>query len=1153
MWGVGIVSRLARAVFFGGASKIFLPTLALAVCASAVRAAPDRSLEPTACWSASGKQSDAHYGYCVATAGDVNGDGYSDLLVGARSFDSGQQNEGRAFLYHGSANGPSLTPDWFVDGDQTLAFLGQVVAPAGDVNGDGYDDVLVSAPSWDNGQSNEGCVRLYLGSANGLGTTPAWTREGDQATAVFGSSVAAAGDVNGDGYDDVLVGARGYDGSYENEGRVFLFLGSAAGLESDAAWTVDGGQTDGGFGWSVAGAGDVNADGYADVIVGAFFYDSGEVDEGAAFLYLGSGSGPSTTADWVAEGDQAGAGLGWSVATAGDVDGDGHADVIVGVRYFDGAEIDEGAARVYLGGAAGLAATPAWVATGGEEGANFGWSVATAGDVDGDGYADVIVGAPRADVPWLDAGVASVFLGSRLGLSATPAWTAGSAQQSAQYGWSVAAAGDVDGDGFGDVVVGAYHYDNGFPSEGAAFVYRGSPGVPAAIASWHVAGGAGATAHGFCVDYAGDLNADGASDLIAGDPYFTGTATAEGRVNVHFGSESGPDASPDWSFASGEPGACCGWSAGSAGDVNGDGYDDLLVGAPLADGSGENEGCAWLFLGSAFGPPTSPSWTFRGGQASAFAGASVGAAGDVNADGYADVLVGAYQYDGAVTDEGAVFVFHGSASGLSFVPDLTLLGGQQDCLFGFAVASAGDVNGDGFSDVIVGAPGFASGGSAGGRVFVHLGSAAGLGSQPVWTADGEQAEARFGSAVAAAGDVDGDGYGDVLVVARFHSAGETDEGKAFLYRGSVRGLSASPDWEREGEQAGAELSAASSAGDVNADGYGDVLLGIPRFTQTFSQEGAVELYLGSAAGLAGTPAWSAFGGSAGASFGSSVAGRGDVVGDGLTDLLIGARGYADSSAGGGAAFLFAGGGAHGAARLPGQATVGSATRIALLGFSDAMSGVRLLACGRTPAGRGRVRLEWEVQPLGAAFDGQTAQGVWTMTEAPIPGLGSTVGLDETAGGLSSGHAYRWRARLQSTSPFFPHTPWLTLAGNGASETDFRTPPAPTEVPPPRGLPPGSALLSLSCRPNPLQERLEIVWVSPRDGPVLLTVHDVAGRRVTTLRRGDFPAGRHTALWDGRDARGCSLAAGIYFVRLVCGPESVSRKITRLNEASRPPR
>jgi hypothetical protein len=1083
----------------------------------------------------------------------VNGDGYSDLLVGARSFDAGQQNEGRAFVYHGSPDGPSLTPAWVVEGDQALAFLGQVVAPAGDVNADGYDDVLVSVPSWDNPELNEGCVRLYLGSASGLGTAPAWIREGNQATAVFGSSAAAAGDVNGDGYDDVLVGARGHDGVYENEGRVFLYLGTAAGLDSNAVWSVEGGQTDGGFGWSVAGAGDVNADGYADVIVGAFFYDLGQVDEGAAFLYLGSPSGPSATPDWVGEGDQVGAGFGWSVGPAGDVDGDGHADVIVGVRYFDGGEIDEGAARVYLGCAAGLAATPAWVTTGGEEGANFGWSVATAGDVDGDGFADVIVGAPRADVPWLDAGVAHVYLGARGGLSTEPVWTAGSAQQSAYYGWSVAAAGDVDGDGFGDVVVGAYRYDNGFPSEGAAFLYRGSVGGPPAVATWHVAGGVGSVAHGFCVSFAGDVNADGASDLIVGDPYFTGTATSEGRVNVHFGSESGPDASPDWSFASGEWGAFCGWSAGSAGDVNGDGYDDLLVGAPLADGSAENEGCAWLFLGSPFGPAPAPSWTYLGGQSSAFAGIAVGTAGDVNADGYADILVGAYQYDGAVADEGAVFVFHGSACGLAAVPDLTLLGAQQGCQFGFAVATAGDVNGDGFSDVIVGAPAFASGFSAKGRVFVHLGSAVGLSPQAAWTADGEQTEERFGDSVAASGDVDGDGFADVLVVARFHAAGESDEGKACLYRGSVRGPCAAPAWEREGGQTGAELSVAASAGDVNADGYGDVLLGIPRFTQAFSQEGAVELFLGSAAGLAQTPAWSGYGGREAALLGCSVTGRGDVVGDGFTDLLVGARGFADSTAGGGAAFLFAGGGAHGASRRPDQATLASATRIALLGFADAATGVRLLACGRSAAGRGRVRLEWEVRPLRAAFDDQTTTfGVWMVTGAPIPGLGSTVALAEGAAGLAAGHAYRWRARLQSASPFFPHTPWLTLPGNGASETDFRTPPAPTDSPS-RASPNALTTLSLNCHPNPLREQLEIEWVNPRPGSVLLTVHDVAGRTVATLCRGAFPAGRHAVRWEGRDARGRPLAAGVYFVRLVCEEERLSRKITRLNEARRPPR
>ena len=121
------MSRLARAVSFGGAAKIPLLTLALGASAPGAQAAPASSPEPTPSWSATGNQSDAHFGYSVAPAGDVNGDGYADVLVGARSFDSGEQNEGRAFVYHGSPDGLSSSPDWFVEGDQVLAFLGHRV------------------------------------------------------------------------------------------------------------------------------------------------------------------------------------------------------------------------------------------------------------------------------------------------------------------------------------------------------------------------------------------------------------------------------------------------------------------------------------------------------------------------------------------------------------------------------------------------------------------------------------------------------------------------------------------------------------------------------------------------------------------------------------------------------------------------------------------------------------------------------------------------------------------------------------------------------------------------------------------------------------------------------------------------------------------
>src|SRR4029434_9610682 len=145
--------------------------------------------------------------------------------------------------------------------------LGASVGTAGDVNGDGYDDVIVGANGYDNGQTNEGRAYVYLGSAAGLSTTPAWTAESDQAGAELGISVATAGDVNGDGFSDVMVGASAYDNGQLDEGRAYAYLGSAAGLSTAAAWTAESDQVSANFGLTVATAGDVNGDGFSDVIV----------------------------------------------------------------------------------------------------------------------------------------------------------------------------------------------------------------------------------------------------------------------------------------------------------------------------------------------------------------------------------------------------------------------------------------------------------------------------------------------------------------------------------------------------------------------------------------------------------------------------------------------------------------------------------------------------------------------------------------------------------------------------------------------------------------------------------------------------------------------------------------------------------------------
>jgi hypothetical protein len=753
-----------------------------------------------------GEADDDRFSCSVDSAGDVNNDGYDDVIVGAEHNDAAGNNAGRAYIFYGGSTMDNVA-DIVLNGETANDLFGISVSSAGDVNNDGYDDVIVGAHWNDRNGGDAGSAYIYYGGSD-MDTTVDVILSGEESGDMFAYSVSSAGDVNNDNYDDVIIGSHNNDTGGNNTGRAYIFYGGST-MDTFVDVIMTGEAEGDQFAYDVSSAGDVNNDGYDDVIIGANLNDAAGNGAGRAYIFYG-GSSMDNSVDVILTGETAGDEFGRSVSSAGDVNNDNYDDVIVGAMYNEGGGAEAGRAYIYYGGAPMNNAVDV-ILTGEASRDHFGDSVSSAGDVNNDGYTDIITGAPRNDDAGSEAGKIYIYYGASP-MDSTADLTFTGEEGNQYFGKSVSSAGDVNHDGYDDIIVGAT--EAGENEAGQAYIYFGGPSMDQQE-DLVLSGEESYDNFGCSVSSAGDVNNDGYDDVIVGAIYNNAGGSNAGRAYIYFGGvpmNNGVDL-----ILTGESlSDYFGCSVSSAGDVNNDGYDDVVVGAYQA---GENGyGRAYVYFGGETMDNNADlllnTCDLTGGQL----GISV-SSGDVNNDNYDDVIVGAYQ--AGDDHEGCVFIYYGGMP-MDNIADDTLTGVTSNDFFGYTVSSSGDVNNDGYDDIIIGAYENDDGGDGAGQVYIYNGGQ-NVDNIPEVIITGEAEENYFGYSVSSAGDVNNDGYDDVVVGA--YQFGENTYGRAYVYYGgSVMNNVADLIYSGESfwDQFGISVS---SAGDVNGNGYADIIIG----------------------------------------------------------------------------------------------------------------------------------------------------------------------------------------------------------------------------------------------------------------------------------------------------------------------------------------
>lgn len=485
----------------------------------------------------------------------------------------------------------------------------------------------------------------------------------------------------------------------------------------------------------------------------ATFLDLADLDGSNGFVINGVGSG-----------DQSGR----SVSGAGDINGDGFNDLIIGARYADPNGNDSGESYVVFGSGSPAASldlstlngTNGFRIAGLSLNDRSGFSVSGAGDVNNDTFDDVIIGARLADPNGNNSGQSYVIFGSNTPFGATfdlstldgtNGFTINGFEETDNLGFSVSSAGNINGDGFDDIIIGAYFANPNGNDSGQSYVIFGS-GSPAATLNVSTLDGTNGFAlngisaddrSGVSVSSAGDVNMDGRDDIIIGAD---GPSSSSGQSYVIFGSNAPFGTSLELSALNGTNGFTingidasdqAGRPVSNAGDINDDGFDDLIIGARFADPNGNNSGESYVVFGSAT-PAASLNlstldgtngFTLNGIGVGDQSGRSISNAGDINNDGIDDLVIGAFGSNPNGNNSGETYVVFGSddpfapsieLGSINGINGFTINGINAGDSSGFSVSGAGDVNNDGFDDLIIGSHDPNNGGA--GQSYVVFGN-----------------------------------------------------------------------------------------------------------------------------------------------------------------------------------------------------------------------------------------------------------------------------------------------------------------------------------------------------------------------------------------------------------------------------------------------